>query len=254
MYLYANGDSFVYGMECLGDNDRTPENKKLSFPYHLKEELNFEEYINNAYNGATNEFIFRRTIIDLVELEFKGIDPQDVFVVIGWSGLCRTEVDAEIWMNKITTNRNTLNEFKKDLDAPEYNKFGNFFLNPSSGKALYYKNRMYDTKNTILPFLVDYFWKESLELEQQTARLIALHQFLKSKGYKHIFLNTFESFEKIEIAKTIPEYFEPNSTFHKWASDNYKPEMRKWNHFSPVPHKEYAKRLAKFIKENKFLD
>jgi hypothetical protein len=32
MYLYANGDSFVYGMECLGDNSRLEENKKLSFP------------------------------------------------------------------------------------------------------------------------------------------------------------------------------------------------------------------------------
>lgn len=254
MYLYANGDSFVYGMECLSDDDRSPENKKLSFPYHLKEELGFEEYINNAYNGATNEFIFRRTIIDLMELESKGINPQDIFVVIGWTGLYRTEVNGEIWMNKISTNRSTLNELKKYIDAPEYYNFGTFFLNPISGKGIDYKNRHYDTNNTILPFLVDYVWKESLQLEQQTARLVALNQYLKSKNYKHIFLNTFESFEKIEVTKTIPEYYEPDKTFHEWANLNFKSEMRKHNHFSPVPHKEYAKKIAKFIKENKILD
>ena len=62
--LYANGDSFVFGMECIVDGNQHESNKELAFPKHIANKLNCETYINNAYNGATNEFIFRTTIFD----------------------------------------------------------------------------------------------------------------------------------------------------------------------------------------------
>ena len=77
--LYANGDSFIAGMECLGHGDRTSENKEFAFPKHVAVNLSCEQYINNAYPGATNEFIFRRAILDLQELERNGTAPADVF-------------------------------------------------------------------------------------------------------------------------------------------------------------------------------
>ena len=64
--LYANGDSFVFGMECIKDFDRAEENKELAFPKHVAGGLGCSTYINNAYNGATNEFIFRNTILSVI--------------------------------------------------------------------------------------------------------------------------------------------------------------------------------------------
>ena len=64
-FLYANGDSFVFGMECLEDASTLELNKEYAFPKQLAKRLDCPTYINNAYNGATNDFIFRNTIFDL---------------------------------------------------------------------------------------------------------------------------------------------------------------------------------------------
>ena len=58
--VYANGDSFIFGMEILGDDSRDPANKDLSFVKKIADNMG-ADYINNAYNSATNEFIFRKT-------------------------------------------------------------------------------------------------------------------------------------------------------------------------------------------------
>ena len=58
--LYASGDSFMFGMECLGDKSKTQENKQLAFPKYLSDMLNCDQYVNSSVCGATNEFIFRK--------------------------------------------------------------------------------------------------------------------------------------------------------------------------------------------------
>ena len=44
--LYANGDSFVFGMECIASTDKSEENKMYAFPKHVSDHLNAETYIN----------------------------------------------------------------------------------------------------------------------------------------------------------------------------------------------------------------
>lgn len=46
--LYANGDSFTFGMEILGDNDRKQENKNHAYPKILAKKLG----IPDVYNGS----------------------------------------------------------------------------------------------------------------------------------------------------------------------------------------------------------
>jgi len=95
--LYANGCSFTFGMEILGNNDVTLENKQFAYPAEIGNLLNINHVRNESYCGATNEFIFRKTIENLLEMELSGNDPKETFVIIGWTSICRTELDAINW-------------------------------------------------------------------------------------------------------------------------------------------------------------
>ena len=113
--LYACGDSFMFGMECLGDKSKTQANKQLAFPKYLSDMLNCDQYINNSICGATNEFIFRQTVLDLINFEKQGINPNEVFVVVGITTLHRIEIDGERFyepiVDKVWLEQQYSNEF-----------------------------------------------------------------------------------------------------------------------------------------------
>ena len=96
--LYTIGDSFVYGMECLGDRDRSLANKNFAFPKYIADSLGCEIYINNSYPGAPNSFIFKQAVFDILNLENIVKNPKDVFVVIGITSLHRIEVSPDFWL------------------------------------------------------------------------------------------------------------------------------------------------------------
>ena len=143
---YANGDSFVFGMEAVEDNSRSLDNKQLAFPRYIANHLQSETYINNAYCGATNEFIFRTTIIDLEALERQGHSPEDIFVIIGITSLHRIEIDGKNWIE--TSGRHVPNgtigfsagtplspidwKINAETFPREFRDFGTIFVNPSS--------------------------------------------------------------------------------------------------------------------------
>lgn len=183
--LYSNGDSFVFGMECLADFSTEEHNKEYAFAKQLADHLNCKKYVNNAYNGATNDFIFRNTIFDLLELEKSGVPPSDVFVLIGWTALHRLEIAGENWYNKIPG----WEENKRDLswcNVTEFKDFGTLFVNPSSKVVVDTPHGSHDTNKAIIPFCVDYLWHDYLQISQQEARIISLHEFLKSRDRKSV--------------------------------------------------------------------
>jgi hypothetical protein len=249
--LYSNGDSFVFGMECLGDFNIEETNKEYAFSKHLADQLNCTTYINNAYNGATNDFIFRNTIFDLLELEKNGVTPSDVFVLVGWTALHRLEIAGENWYNKIPG----WEENKHDLswcNVPEFKDHGTLFVNPSSRVVMNTSHGSYSTDETITPFCVDYLWHDYLQILQQEARIIALHEFLKSRGYRHLFVNTCDNYQFKKIDNLTPNYYNLESeSFSSWALTHYKSEHRANNHFSPVPHSAYGKLLFDYLINNK---
>lgn len=246
--LYANGDSFVFGMECLDHGNKEEHNKELAFPKHVAVALNCETYINNAYNGATNEFIFRNTIFDLLELEASGVDPADVFVLIGWTSLYRIEIDGQSWFDSIPGFKQNEAWLLTNPDAPvEYRDNKTLFLNPTAGHVTTANGTKYDTHDTLLPFCVNYLWTDRLQVPTFEAKVLALHEFLKSKGYKHVFVNTCNIVETPKF-DSIPNYYQATTNcFHHWAARDFETEVRNHNHFSPIPHKEYGKKLVDFI-------
>lgn len=249
--LYANGDSFVFGMECIGDYNKEESNKEFSFPKHISTSLGCSTYINNAYNGATNEFIFRTTLFDLLELEKTGVDSKDVFVLIGWTSIHRTEVDGKGFYDKIPNYRHNEAYLLTSPNASiEYRDYKTLFINPTAGHFVEFDGKVYDTKDEILPFCVNYLWSDHLQLPQTEANILALHTYLESKGYRHLFVNTVEpyKFDKLPDKKNF--YDLKNESFYNWALKHYKKNQREANHFDPVPHTVYGKLLVDYISRN----
>lgn len=252
--LYTNGDSFIFGLECLGDGDWTLENRDLAFPKYIGNSLGCETYINNAYAGANNDFIFKHTILDLKKLEESGVDPKDVFVVIGVTSLHRIEIDGNTWLKHIEglTNKNGT-PLAESVFLREYHDHKTVFLTPSNYIEAYdsRKNQI-DPMTPIMMFCAKYLWTEPVQLESQEARLIALHEILKAKGYDHIFVNTVCPLEGTTHIDVNCKNFYNISTdsFFSYGYVNFPSEHRQDNHFSVIPHQEYAKKLIDYIKEH----
>jgi len=250
--LYANGDSFVFGMEWIVDGNQHESNKELAFPKHIANKLNCETYINNAYNGATNEFIFRTTIFDLLELEQTGVKPSDVFVVIGCTSLHRFEIEGTAWYQKNMPGIDPLTEITGLNTRIEYVDYNTLFVNPGFHAVLVRADgSTCSTKQDIMPFCVDYVWHDHIQNPQHEARLLALHGFLTVKGYKHIFVNTTGRFEFKLLDTTIKNFYKLDTdTFYNWSRSHHPAEIRRQNHFSPIPHTAYGDMLFDYIVKN----
>ena len=239
-YLYASGDSFVAGMECLGNNDKRHENKYLAFPKTVGTGLGCTEYINNAEHGATNEYIVRKAVTDLQELEKSGVNSRDVFVIIGWTSLFRIELDRGSWLDELPLPRKFLSSELTD-NAP-------FFVNPNSGHWFEYKGKRYNTEDSINPFCVKYLWHHSLQNPQWETKLILLDQYLKSKGYRYLFLNTCGMLDTTIESKHFYKGF--RESFYSWGTKYYPEHKMEFNHFDHIVHDAYSKVLLEYIEEN----
>jgi hypothetical protein len=254
---YANGDSFVFGMGCLGDDNRMQENKELAFPKYLANLLGSNRCINNSYCGATNEFTFRQTLFDLQELERDGTQPEDVFVIIGVTSLHRIEVDGINWWESLTGFQEKL-EFKESENLkfpPEFKKYGTLFINPSARLTMYANGISHTVEESVHPWAMTFLWTERVQLASQEARIIVLHEYLKSKGYAHVFVNTVCPLERTKhIDLTCKNFYDLDTTsVRQFGWDNYPTELRNCGHFSTVPHEKYAQKLFEYIQQNKIV-
>lgn len=252
--LYANGDSFVFGMECLDHHSRDEANKEFAFPKIIASELKFDTYINNAYNGASNGFIFRTVIEDLLQLENEGNKPEDIFVLIGWTSLFRTEVDGLAWHRPFAKDDATAKLIMSGPYAPiECRDHGLVFMNP------HFESTIRDPKTgkkinpdePVLPTLFNYFWTDKVQVPQHQTRIMAMHGFLKSRGYKHLFVNTTLQLPFVMLDNSSKEFYNlETETFFDWALNRYPMSHRNENHFDPVPHKHYGEILVDYITKN----
>jgi len=250
--FYTNGDSFVFGMECIASTDKSEENKMYAFPKYISDHLHAETYINNAYLGATNDFIYKNTIFDLLELEKNGQDLSEVFVLIGWSSLNRIEIDGDRWYSLVPGALRFIHNNRHHPEIPaEYLDFGTIFVNPSSGQLINVDDVVYDSKDEVIPFTAHYLWTDIVQQPQQYARIIALHEFLKAKKCKHLFVNTVDSMNNQLDLNSKNFYKLQSDSFSKYAVANYPKEQQEMYHFSKVPHEAYAQILINYIEQEK---
>ena len=85
MILYTNGCSFTWGDELSNRNSR--------YASLLSNKLNYE-LVDNSMCGSSNERILRTTFDYLQDPK---TDLENLLVVIGWSGISRTELYNDGW-------------------------------------------------------------------------------------------------------------------------------------------------------------
>jgi hypothetical protein len=136
--------------------------------------------------------------------------------------------------------------------SPEFKDFGTMFVNPGIGLTFIKHGKKIDINQDIVNWGGKYLWTEAVQLPSQEARMIALHEILKVKGYKHIFVNTVCPLERTtQLDLTCKNFYKIDSeSFYMYVSDLYKNELRKWNHYSSVAHKGYAEHLLNYIEKN----
>jgi hypothetical protein len=253
--LYANGDSFTSGMEILEDKSLAEENKAHAYPMHITDLMGITQHHNSALPGATNEFIARQTIMDLLRFKQDGMDLSKVFVVIGWSSICRLEVSAkdEIKMLKA-----------QDMWPPagmtsyELKVFGTNFVNASISKFLLDKdgNKIFDFGDDAQEFCARYLWDDELEYEKWFTNIVMLVEFFKNNNIKYFMHNTvhpWNSLMKIRPNLFEAEYFAKNyynyDTFAlmDWGNTHYPYLRRMEGHFQKPVHVKFAEMVHPYI-------
>jgi len=147
--LYTIGDSFTYGDEL-----ENPETE--CYPYLLSKKLGCE-LVNEALPGASNDWMFRKTV---QWISNKNLD--DIFmVIVGWSNPHRREENFEFYWG----------------GSDKYFDRWNWW-NQGEHK-------------TISKFISKYLWNTRLSYFKSVTYILTLQEFLKSKNIKYLFYDPY---------------------------------------------------------------
>ena len=220
--LWVNGDSHTAG-------SYSPVNVAEPFAKQLAQAFDLE-YTNIALAGGSNNRIIRTTIEALPNL-----DPQETFILIGWSSWERTEWYWNNQWHAICGDPGyDLPEFAQARWQQHADHYANQFNNKISDHDLWTKSK-----------------------EQEHA-IWVFHQLLNNLGYKFLFFlgcaNAFRWESTHETSSQLP--WLPNT----WAHDPYQStgfseycqargHVRddKW-HYGPEAHNDYADYLIAQMK------
>jgi hypothetical protein len=256
-------------MEILGDNDITLENKQFAYSAELAKLLNIANVRNEAYCGATNEFIFRKTIENLLEMESLGNDPKETFVLIGWTSICRAELSGINWTKDTIEDAANLSNIKVsdindlvDFDE-QFKRFGTYFVSPTRQVIFELKEKTYSFTDEVIDFLVNYIWIDDLEYEKWFVQQEALKNFLTHKGYNFLMLNAtqkydFENFngwtKNLMNTFDCTRYIDPiEFSMCDWVKTFYPNEQMKFKHPTKKAHQKFAEYLYQYIIDNNLI-
>lgn len=255
--LYANGDSFTHGMEILGNNNVSEENKYHAYPMQITDKLNIGNNVNSALPGAPNEWIARTTILDLLKLKQEGQDLSKVFVIVGWSGINRLEITAkeEIKMLKKTGEWPPLGMVSTEIEM-----FGTNFVNPNTTKWVKDENgaTVCSFGDDAQMFCAQYLWDEDLEHEKWFGYIMLVKNFCENNNIKYFFHNNVHSWNKdLNIRPNLlsdifdERYYQPyDFAFSPWGKERHSYGVRKEGHFTKQVHVAFTDLILPYIKEN----
>jgi hypothetical protein len=220
--LWVNGDSHTAGSYSPSDVEE-PFAKQLAQQFDL-------EYTNIALPGGSNQRIIRTTIEALPDL-----DPNETFILIGWSSWERTEW---YWNN----------EWHAICEDPGYS-VPEFARARWQQQIDHYRNQFTDKVSD------HYMWTKSKEQEHA---IWVFHRLLNNLGYKFLFfLGCATTFRWESTQKTASQLlWEPGT----WAHDPYQltgfggfcearghEKDSRW-HYGPAAHNDYADHLSAQMK------
>lgn len=227
MLLFANGCSHTQGAETTASN-KPEKNIQFAYPKYVAEHFE-RDYINISTSGCSNEWIVSSTINWLMENEDK---TENIFVVVGWTTYPR----------KTICNEEGMFFWTPAIQNPEWCV--------SSGKNItgmddYFK--AWVTHDTYHEAAGDTFFHN----------VMYLHTWLKSKGYNHVFVNTWwpwkvENENQTKEIENIKNYWKPLSEESTLCYQEKKNECQVMPgiHMDARAHKMYSLDLIEYIEEN----
>ena len=257
--LYANGDSFTMGMEILKDKDISEENKAHAYPMHVCDLMGISEHHNSALPGATNEWIARQTIFDLLRYEKQGQDLSKVFVVIGWSSTNRLEISVK---DEIQRCKDLGMWPPEGLTSYEIELFGTNFINANIEKFILNEKgeKVFSFSDGAHEFAARYLWDDELEHEKWFTNIQMLKAFFENKGINYVMANNVVEWStdpnwRLNQHQDIlfdKHWYEPTKfSFQEWGMSKFPFERRKEKHFTRKVHVAFAEQiLYPYIKEN----
>ena len=227
--LYCDGDSWTAGdivdPKLFGDNVAEvhhPDNEQYRlprvWPHKLGKLLNVK-VLNKAFAGSSNDGIVRRVLPNVLKLltQYK---PEQLFVIIGWSSPERKDFFYEDEWKTMYPN-----EYDELDEKDEIDKF----------KKTYFK----------------YFWEEQEYTQRYIEQNLLLHNFLKSKGIKHLFFDAF--YETKEMGMFHNKNFEHFITRYQKEKvfRDILDDEKDWDGYHPSEHahEKWAKELYKDVKD-----
>jgi hypothetical protein len=256
--LYANGCSLTFGMEIINDHSYSTLNTPLAWPHQLAQLQAIESVHNSAYCGASNEFIMRTTINDLIKRQAQGENPKDVLVVIGWTSICRQQLHIRDQVESLIKQGQLAEDFYCNDTFRAYRDHGSIFMNgPGFNQWLNLRNgKRYQLVAQAMPVFVDMIWQEQLEQERWAIQQLSLAAFLESQGYRWLFFNSVHAIDAKSIDSSVyerisgPNFYDPFWAFQPWYDCEFPQHIRACGHPDAVPHQALAQRLHDYLQTN----
>ena len=243
----------TFGMEILEDYSYDPLNAQAAWPQKLAELLACESADNRAYCGASNEFIMRHTITDLLARAQGGERPQDVLVVIGWSSVCRQEITLTTLINRLVQQRQMDTAWRMD-NFRSYDDHGSVFMNAGFDQWITLRNgSRYQLFDRLRPLFQELIWDDRVEMNRWAVQQIALADFLGARGYKWVMFNAVHPMAwqyldpALETQLRMPGFYQPDWAFQPWCDRSYSQHLRACGHPDHVPHQDLAVNLHEYI-------
>ena len=237
-HLYANGDSLTFGQELNPDRKNLPDN--FEFTEHkkthcysglIKAYYGIENYINAAIPGASNDRIFRTTILDVTKL-LETIDPSEIFVVIGMTMASRREF--------FNTDLGKYYQYQSQFNGAEHVKSIDMFW------------RMYTA----------YYLSAQEQVERQLIQIISIQNFLKQNKVPYLITTALSSVDtELYYAEELKyEYLKKQIDSKRFMENSfvgmaahYNLPCGKGRHPLEEAHSVWANLLIRHIDENGLL-
>jgi hypothetical protein len=236
--LYVNGCSHSCGSEITyPDSHRLDSDLEKSWAGQLATKFNLI-HVNDGAGGQDNHSILSNTVHSILNL-LENHKPEEIFVIIGWSGFERSYFIYEDELYKFLAGAKDFKHYPNwpdvvkrgydswvmgtDLNDDIYNKFSLIYLN---------------MVNFLKSHNIDYYFFNAINPLYYPNKNL-LHQIVNNK------LITLKLFDQIQ---SDPNYLEPfnwDMTYYHYLSDRYDSNIGGRNHhFLPDAQGEWAEILA----------
>ena len=201
-------------------------------------------------------------------MESLGHNPRDIFVVIGWTSICRAELSGLDWTINAAKDRikssNILFSERRDIqkyshEINEFRNFGTYFVSPNRHIEVEDK----DFVDDVIDFLVEFVWEDDLEYEKWFVQQEALKTFLNHKGYDFLMFNATGKFDLDEFncwTKNLMKnfdyknYIDPiNFSMYDWVNEFYPNDLMESNHPNKKAHQKFTEYLYQYIITNNII-